>query len=68
MSDIHSEQEGNEDMIADMMFIAERVHAFLTILEKSQVLAMKQKRTAALTKIVKEYVTHFVNRWKMNLP
>ncbi|KAK9692760.1 hypothetical protein QE152_g34934 [Popillia japonica] len=36
MSDIDSEQEGNEDVSTEMMFIAERVQVFPAILEKSQ--------------------------------
>ncbi|KAK9687981.1 hypothetical protein QE152_g35878 [Popillia japonica] len=59
MSDIDSEQEGNGDVTTEMMFIAERVQGFPAILEKSQIAAMKQKKTAALTEIVKEYVTLF---------
>ncbi|KAK9722577.1 ISXO2-like transposase domain [Popillia japonica] len=42
-----SEQEGNEDVTTEMMFIAERVQrAFPGILQKSQIPAMKQKKTA----------------------
>lgn len=59
MSDTHSEGEGSEDVSTEMMFIAEKIQAFPQILEKSQVPAMKQKKTAALTEIVKEYVTLF---------
>lgn len=59
MSDTASEQEGSEDVTTEMMFIAERVHAFPEILEKSQVPAMKKKKSAALTEIVKEYVSLF---------
>ncbi|CAH1983770.1 unnamed protein product [Acanthoscelides obtectus] len=42
-----------------MMFIAEKVQAFPEILEKSQVPAMKKKKTATLTDIVKEYCADF---------
>ncbi|KAK9712855.1 hypothetical protein QE152_g24676 [Popillia japonica] len=59
MSDIDSEQKGNGDVTTEMMFIAERVQEFPAILAKSQIAAMKQKKTAALTEIVKEYVTLF---------
>lgn len=59
MSDTDCEQEGSEDVTTEMMFIAERVQAYPAILEKSQVPAMKKKKTAALTEIVKEYVTLF---------
>ncbi|XP_025829559.1 uncharacterized protein LOC112904234 [Agrilus planipennis] len=59
MSDEDSEMESSEDVTTEMMFIAERVKAFPEILEKSQVPAIKRKKTAALTQIVKEYVTLF---------
>lgn len=59
MSDPESEQEGSEDVTTEMMFIAERVETYPEILEKSQVPAMKKKKSAALTAIVKEYVTLF---------
>lgn len=59
MSDTDSEQEVTEDAPNEMMFIAEKVQAFPEILEKSQVPAMKKKKTAALTDIIKEYVTLF---------
>ncbi|CAH1114631.1 unnamed protein product [Psylliodes chrysocephalus] len=59
MSGTDSEQKGSEDVTSEMMFIAERVVAFPEILEKSQIPAMKTKKTAALTQIVKEYVTLF---------
>lgn len=59
MSDTTSEEEGSEDVTTEMMFIAERVQAFPEILEKSQVPAMKKKKSAVLTEIVKEYVSLF---------
>ncbi|KAH0813049.1 hypothetical protein GEV33_009743 [Tenebrio molitor] len=59
MSDIENEQKAREDVTHDLMFIAEKVRAHPENLEKSQVPAMKKKKTTVLTKIVQQYVTLF---------
>jgi hypothetical protein len=66
MSDIENEQKAREDVTHDLMFIAEKVRAHPENLEKSQVPAMKKKKTTVLTKIVQQYVTLFGKEIEIN--
>ncbi|GJQ74713.1 hypothetical protein Trydic_g21564 [Trypoxylus dichotomus] len=59
MSDTESEQECSEDGSSEMLFIAEKVRVHPKILEKSQMPAMKVKKTTVLIKIVEEYTILF---------